>query len=377
MRFCDQCGAPIEDGANFCTQCNAPVYNGSWDNEKTQPGEKTQAMMGQGFWEEERGTEYIPGGYGGDYGPGSYITGQGGPEGKGPKNNSPKKKIGLIIACVVCALAIIGTGITVGALYFSAKEDSETAKEDGNTTEKTVESKAAEETETAESTEETSETREAEPEAEATETPEPTPTETPEPTPTETPTAVRVLNVGTTPDLSSYVRVGIAGANATSQNLNNSVSNDPSFAFDDLPNTSWQEGVGGYGVGEILRASFDGNYKVHYIAFRLGNWKSDRYFWVNPRPKTLTVKIGDFVGDVTFPDGQNMFYLEFNKDLPANAVEIVIKDVYTDSGRYGDRYQDTPISDILFYGVRDSSSQSSNESQEEGGQIGQAGEPAW
>ncbi len=439
MIYCEQCGSPNGEERQYCGNCNSPLNRGGKNGARirsrystaadieTENIRRGKAMPENDFWEEAPGDDYIPGGAGGSYGPGGYPPGGYGPGayppgeaggGSAGGGKPPRKKLGVIIASVVCALAVIGTGITVGALYFTAQDEQEAAEEsseeaaevaeadpaeevaaegseeveeieaaeedlveevaaEGETAEEeapeaetTSEAKDAEAAEAAEEESEAESSEKAASEAESSEAS--TEAEVSEnavemiqPTPTEAPTAVRLLSANQVPNLSSYSLVGIAGASATSTISQAKNPNDPILAFDNIETTSWQEGVSGYGIGETLRASFDKDYKVRYIAFRLGNWKNDYYFWGNARPKTLTIKIGDFVGDVTFNDGFSMAYLEFNKDLPANAIEIVIKDIYTTSVRW----QDTVISDILIYGLVEGDS--------EGGQMGQSGDIAW
>ena len=56
---------------------------------------------------------------------------------------------------------------------------------------------------------------------------------------------------------------------------------------------SWQEGVSGYGINESVSFSFDDLHKVKYIAFKLGNWKNDKYYYGNAKPKTINLVFGD------------------------------------------------------------------------------------
>jgi hypothetical protein len=80
-------------------------------------------------------------------------------------------------------------------------------------------------------------------------------------------------------NLAGQSLIGITAAAASSTISQSGTANDPILVFDRRDETSWQEGVSGYGLGEWLKASFDGNYKVKYMAFKLGNWKNDKYYY--------------------------------------------------------------------------------------------------
>lgn len=113
-------------------------------------------------------------------------------------------------------------------------------------------------------------------------TPEPTDTLTPTPEPTATPTPMPEI----TARLIDASEVNLEGFNekffnsalASSVIQQEKVSNDPIYAFDDDIQTSWQEGVVGSGIGESIVGYFSESCKVKYLMFRLGNWKTDRYF---------------------------------------------------------------------------------------------------
>ena len=87
--------------------------------------------------------------------------------------------------------------------------------------------------------------------------------------------------------------------------------------FDDRDDTTWQEGVDGYGIGERVDFNFGDNnyYKVKYMGFKMGNWKNDKYYVGNAKPRTLT-----------------------------NCMSITIDDVYA-----GTSWEDTCITEILLY----------------------------
>ena len=163
---------------------------------------------------------------------------------------------------------------------------------------------------------------------------------------TQAPVEMRLIPL-TDADLTNRTLVGITAAAASSTIVQSGTSNDPLLVFDRVDSTSWQEGVSGYGVGEWLKASFDGTYKVKYLAFRLGNWKNDKYYYGNAKPKTLRILIGNFEGEITFPDERAVQLVEFSQEVDANAIEITIVDVYP-----GTSWADTCIAAMDIYGTR-------------------------
>ena len=66
--------------------------------------------------------------------------------------------------------------------------------------------------------------------------------------------------------------------------------------------TSWQEGVDGSGIGEQVTFYLDRVYEVNYLAFNLGNWRTDDYYRQNNRPETLKITMNGRETLVEFPD---------------------------------------------------------------------------
>lgn len=58
--------------------------------------------------------------------------------------------------------------------------------------------------------------------------------------------------------------------------------------------TSWQEGVEGPGIGETIYYKLDQEQPITYLTFKLGNWRNDKYFYGNNRPRTLTITLDDY-----------------------------------------------------------------------------------
>lgn len=144
----------------------------------------------------------------------------------------------------------------------------------------------------------------------------------------------------------SYMKIPVIAANASSTIQQNDVNNDAMLLFDGKDDTSWQEGATGYGIGEYVSFSFDITYEVKYIAVKLGNWKNSKYYYGNAKPKTMTFILGDFTGQVMFPDEQAKQWVELSEPIYADSMRIVIDEVYP-----GTSWEDTCISEIEVYGA--------------------------
>ncbi|MDO4616729.1 MAG: protein kinase [Lachnospiraceae bacterium] len=147
------------------------------------------------------------------------------------------------------------------------------------------------------------------------------------------------------PSVSSIKVIPVASATATSTISQTNTDNGPMRLFDDREDTSWQEGVSGYGVGESVSCQFNSTHEVKYIAFKLGNWRSEKYFKANAVPKTMTISIGDFVSQVTFSGKQKVEWVEIPDGVSAGGMSFIIDDIYK-----GTSWDDTCITDITIYG---------------------------
>lgn len=168
----------------------------------------------------------------------------------------------------------------------------------------------------------------------------------PEPAPasvSENAAASAVLYEGT-PDVSLLKEVSVISANATSTISQTKTNNNAMLLFDKKDDTSWQEGVAGYGINESVSFSFDGLHKVKYIAFKLGNWKNDKYYYGNAKPKTINLVFGDYSGQVTFTGERKVEWVEVSPSVNADSMRLELKDVYP-----GTSWEDTCISEITVY----------------------------
>lgn len=159
-----------------------------------------------------------------------------------------------------------------------------------------------------------------------------------------------LMVVGKAPSLSGYTKVGVSSANASSTIRQSTTNNDAMLMFDSSDKTSWQEGVSGYGEGETVDIYFDGTYELHYIAFKLGNWRNDKYYYGNAKPKTITLDFGTATAQVTFPDtDRTTQYVELSTPVSTDHMQLRIDAVYP-----GTKWADTCINEIILYGIASS-----------------------
>ena len=146
-------------------------------------------------------------------------------------------------------------------------------------------------------------------------------------------------------DLSEYRQVRVASAEASSviQQTNGAV-NTPMMIFDENIETNWQEGVDGPGLGEWIDAKLSQESQVKYLTFKLGNWKTSRYYYGNNRPSKMTITVGEFSQQVEFRDQWEEFCLEFSRPCEAESLRMTIDEVYV-----GTDWDDTCITDMRIY----------------------------
>lgn len=149
--------------------------------------------------------------------------------------------------------------------------------------------------------------------------------------------------------LSSYGKLSVQNASATSVVDQEGHDNSANMVLDGKDETSWQEGVDGVGIGEQLTFQFNKECKVRYLSLKLGNWRNSDYYWKNNRPRTLEITTNNgTTATITFPDEQKECWVEFSEDCPASDINIMIKDVYEGTSS---KWNDTCIAGIEFYGV--------------------------
>ena len=262
--------------------------------------------------------------------PGDEFCGKCGASLAGEEVQEEKKRrsyLPVIIAIEILFIAVVGGGLF---LYVSRQKEEP-------------------KTQTAEAGENTKEQKEDKEEPkEATPTPIPEPTATP--VPTEIPKAEAVLLLNS----KEIERIKAQNQRMTTDKVISSlassvikqaaVQNPPINILDGDQVSNWQEGVDGSGIGESVEFQFDKEYQVKGLTLKLGNWKSEKYYYGNNRPKTLTFQMGTQSWEVEFPDAWQEFGLEFTHPVSASNMKITINDVHK-----GKSWDDTVIADISVW----------------------------
>lgn len=269
----------------------------------------------------------------------------------------PKKRRGILIPTVICAgVAVIVCGVllvTKGGLFADNNGNEQKIMEessDGSADTSGLEVSSIENTDTADSdmnsgndAEPVSELKAADDSVQVVEEP----TEAEEPTSTPAPVSYVASDIiaslvnKDSVDMSRLKDASILSADSSSVISQKNTDNSAYCLFDDNIQTNWQEGVDGSGIGQSVTAYFDGTEKVRCMLFKLGNWKTEEYFYGNNRPSKLGITIGDFSTEVEFPESWEEFCVELNHSYEASSITFTINDVYK-----GTNWDDTVITDI-------------------------------
>lgn len=242
------------------------------------------------------------------------------------RENREKSKKPLIIAVIVLVAILVGGAIGVFGFNMLDGKDEESDKKQEEIIDEEDDSEAEDESEEVEAEEE------EEPKAQA-------PKE-------EVPVTISMIsNPG---NLGGAYKLGVKEATATSVIDQKGHNNNASMVLDGKNETSWQEGVDGVGIDEKLWFDFNQESQIKYIAFKLGNWRTEDYHWSNNRPKTLELRIGDNTQMVTFPDQKQEFWVEVTGTCMTSQLEVTIKDVYRGTSS---KWNDTCIAEIAIYGT--------------------------
>ncbi len=330
--FCPKCGANLKDGSRFCSKC------------------------------------------------GSSIGGQGGRPGYPPQmaasSMPPKKKkgnTGLIVFLIILLVLVIA-GVGMGILYYmNEKKEAELLEsvraefQEGNEDDEEDEDRRRKKDEEDDDEDEEREgdrdreeeglsTTAAATEAEALAT-EAATTAAQAMTTAAATTAAPMTNEPVTVSLqysaqtsfSGLIRAGVVKATAVDSShvvqRGTTIDNSAWSAFDGQATTSWQEGAAGHGIGEYVGISFDREYQVQVVTFRLGNHRSDSWYVKNDVPKVLSINLGGQVFSVTFPGEMVEFAVVLSRPVAASSIRVTVDDVY-----YGTEYEDATIAEIGVYG---------------------------
>ncbi len=134
---------------------------------------------------------------------------------------------------------------------------------------------------------------------------------------------------------------------------------------DERPETAWVEGKEDFGKNEFITISMSphmeideddylkGSYKIKKIGIINGYAKDENTYKQNNRVKKLLLKCDNEFSEThfrsyTLKDTMAMQYIEFDKPIFMNKVEIKIRDIYK-----GSKYDDTCISEIKLFPVKE------------------------
>ena len=144
---------------------------------------------------------------------------------------------------------------------------------------------------------------------------------------------------------SNRTKIPCAEIEASSYLKYNSIQCPPNRVLDGRTDTSWQDGVSGWGINEWLRIYFDQSREIRYISGQLGFWATENAYWENGRPARIRLDFSDGSSvECTFPDQMKEYEIRLSKPVQASWVKITILDVYE-----GTMYEDTCITEISVY----------------------------
>jgi cytoskeletal protein RodZ len=302
--WCPNCGRKLDDHAKFCPNCGTNVQD-----DVTKP--EMNDNQGYEMNEQLENDDYS-----------GYAD---------LDLEDDEKKGSKMPLIIILVIVIVGILVGVGA-YMLVNHNAK--KESSQKTEEIVEDSAEKEDKKSEE-----ETEKEEDEAE---------TKTEEVKKT-APSEITARLTASPSGLSSYGKLSVQNASATSVVDQEGHDNSANMVLDGKDETSWQEGVDGVGIGEQLTFQFNKECKVRYLSLKLGNWRNSDYYWKNNRPRTLEITTNNgTTATVTFPDEQKECWVEFSEDCPASDINIMIKDVYEGTSS---KWNDTCIAGIEFYGV--------------------------
>lgn len=303
--WCPNCGRKLDDHAKFCPNCGTNVQD---DVTKPEMNDNQGYEMNEQLENDD------------DYSGYADLD-----------LEDDEKKGSKMPLIIILVIVIVGILVGVGA-YMLVNHNAK--KESSQKTEEIVEDSAEKEDKKSEE-----ETEKKEDEAE---------TKTEEVKKT-APSEITARLTASPSSLSSYGKLSVQNASATSVVDQEGHDNSANMVLDGKDETSWQEGVDGVGIGEQLTFQFNKECKVRYLSLKLGNWRNSDYYWKNNRPRTLEITTNNgTTATVTFPDEQKECWVEFSEDCPASDINIMIKDVYEGTSS---KWNDTCIAGIEFYGV--------------------------
>lgn len=243
--WCPNCGRKLDDHAKFCPNCGTNVQD-----DVTKP--EMNDNQGYEMNEQLENDDYS-----------GYAD---------LDLEDDEKKGSKMPLIIILVIVIVGILVGVGA-YMLVNHNAK--KESSQKTEEIVEDSAEKEDKKSEE-----ETEKEEDEAE---------TKTEEVKKT-APSEITARLTASPSGLSSYGKLSVQNASATSVVDQEGHDNSANMVLDGKDETSWQEGVDGVGIGEQLTFQFNKECKVRYLSLKLGNWRNSDYYWKNNRPSITNIK---------------------------------------------------------------------------------------
>lgn len=159
------------------------------------------------------------------------------------------------------------------------------------------------------------------------------------------PAANTVTLTGEVVDVFSMAKIPVIRAEASSELNNYEGRYSVNRLLDGDYNTTWQEGVPGFGEGESITLYTDPDREIKYIAMWAGHFKSEEMFRKNGRLAKIRVEISDGqsfelgLNDVMVPVA-----FAFSEPVHTEFIKITILEVYP-----GSAWKDTAIAEIQLY----------------------------
>lgn len=312
---CRNCGYENNDDSLFCEACGAQLIKpvsyepdtsemnrlNSWDQDQLERERRTRMEKREALREQRQ-----------------------------REQNKKTIIVGIVVAAII---AVAGIGAFFGIQYFMNTGDSATAQSSTQKISDSLKNKLEQDNKTTIT-------------PDVTATPVPTHPSALTPTPTEEASEVTAaVEKSSSVDKSGYSIVSVLKAEASSNIEQDGYDNTADVTLDNDATTSWQEGVDGDGVGEYLYYKLSKNYDVKYITFKMGNWRDQKNYTENNRPKQITIWCGDKYFEVTIPDGMTEYCVELSDDVNCSEIYVVIDSVYK-----GTAWDDTCISEVGIYG---------------------------
>ena len=127
----------------------------------------------------------------------------------------------------------------------------------------------------------------------------------------------------------------------------NDVLYNADYIFDGDLNTSWQDGVDGFGENEYITFSFQSSSSTAYLEIYNGNQISNEHFCRNNRIYEADIIVNNIAsGSIIFEDSTVPQLVKISGLTGAANIKLVIKSVYP-----GAEYNDTCLSEIIVYSV--------------------------